>query len=134
MTDTVTMVLDGAGLHAQVQDPPPAALLEALEVAARAGKARLLVPSAVTVEALTGGARDAPVNQLLKTVEVDEHLPVERTRVAARLRQGTDASAVDALVAEAAVRTRAAYLVTSDPDDMKTLLGNADYATHVVVV
>jgi hypothetical protein len=66
--------------------------------------------------------RDARINRVIKQVDVDEALPLSRTRTAARLRQGTEASAVDAVVAEAAVRTRAAFLVTSDPDDMGRLL------------
>ena len=78
----------------------------------------MLVPSVVTVEALTGGARDASVNQVLKQVDVQEYLPLAHARAAAVLRQGTDSSAVDAVVAEAAVRTRAAYAITSDADDL----------------
>ena len=131
---TVTVVLDGAGLHAWAQRLPPRELLAVMEVLRRRGAGRVLVPSVVTVEALTGDARDAPVNQTLKQVDVDESLPLDRTRTAARLRQGTAASAVDAVVAEAAVRTRAAFLVTSDPDDMTTLLARAGGATHVVTV
>lgn len=127
-------MLDGAGLHAWSQRVPPRELLTALEVLRRRGAGRVLVPSVVTVEALTGDARDAPVNQTLKQVDLDESLPLDRTRTAAWLRQGTTASAVDAVVAEAAVRTRAAFLVTSDPDDMTTLLDRADGTTHVVKV
>jgi hypothetical protein len=67
-------------------------------------------------------------------VDLDEDLPLDRTRTAARLRQGTVASAVDAVVAEAAVRTGAAFLVTSDPGDMTALLNRAGSATHVVTV
>ena len=68
----------------------------------------MLVPSVVAVEALTGDARDASVHQLFKQIAVQEHLPLTNARAAAALRQGTEASAVDAVVAEAAVRTRAA--------------------------
>lgn len=74
------------------------------------------------------------VNQVLKQVDLDETLPLDRTRTAARLRQDTDASAVDAVVAEAAVRTRAAFLLTSDPGGMTALLDRAGSATHVVKV
>ena len=131
---TVTVVLDGAGLHAWAQRVPPRELLTVMEVLRRRGAGRVLVPSVVTVEALTGDTRDAPVNQILKRVDVDETLPLDRTRTAARLRQGTTASAVDAVVADAAIRTRAPFLVTSDPDDMTTLLGRAVGTTHVVTV
>jgi hypothetical protein len=127
-------VLDGAGLHAWAQRVPPREVLTVMEVLRRRGAGRVLVPSVVTVEALIGDARDAPVNQVLKQVDLDEMLPLERTRVAARLRQDTAGSAVDAVVAEAATRTRAAFLVTSDPTDMTVLLDRAGSTTHVVTV
>ena len=131
---SVTVVLDGAGLHAWAQRIPPRQLLAVMEVLRRSGAGRVLVPSVITVEALTGDARDAPINQTLKQVDVDEILPLDRTRTAARLRQATAATAVDAVVAEAAARTRAAFLVTSDPDDMTALLDRAGATTQVVTV
>lgn len=131
---SVTVVLDGAGLQAWAQRVPPRQLLAVMEVLRRAGAGRVLVPSVVTVEALTGSDRDAGVNRILKQVDVDSQLPLDRTRTAASLRQGTSASAVDALVAEAALRTRAAYLVTSDPDDMAALFDRAAGGAHVVAV
>lgn len=131
---SVTVVLDGAGLDAWARPVPPRDLLAVLEVLRRAGAGRVLVPSVVTVEALIGDGRDAPVNRVITQVDVDETLPLSRTRTAARLRQGTEASAVDAVVAEAAVRTRAAYLVTSDPDDLGRLLDAGGAVTHVVTV
>lgn len=131
---SVTVVLDGAGLQAWSQRVPPRDLLAVMEVLRRQGAGRILVPSVVTVEALTGDARDSAVNQTLKQVDLDERLPLRRTRAAASLRQGTDASAVDAVVAEAAARTRAQFLVTSDPDDLAALLDRAGATTHVVAV
>lgn len=131
---SVTVVLDGAGLHAWAERRPPRELLAVMEVLRRAGAGRVLVPSVVTVEALAGDARDAAVNQLLKQVDVEDHLPLAHARAAAALRQGTDGSAVDAVVAEAAVRTRAAFLVTSDPDDINALVDRGTGPTVVVTV
>lgn len=131
---SVTVVLDGAGLHAWAQRTPPRDLLTVMEVLRHRGAGRVLVPSVVTVAALTGNERDAPVDRVLEQIDLDETLPLDRTRTAARLRQDTTASAVDAVVAEAAVRTRAAFLVTSDPDDMTALLVRAGSTTHVVTV
>jgi predicted nucleic acid-binding protein len=131
---SVTVVLDGAGLHAWAERRPPRELLAVMEVLRRAGSGRVLVPSVVTVEALTGNARDAAVNQVLKQVDVEEQLPLTQARAAAALRQGTDGSAVDAVVAEAALRTRAAFLVTSDPDDMNALVHRGTGRTVVVTV
>lgn len=131
---SVTVVLDGAGLQAWAQRLPPRPLLIVMEVLRRAGAGRVLVPSIVAVEALTGGARDAAVNQTIKQVDLDEHLPLPRARAAASLRQGTHASAVDAVVAEAALRTNAAFLVTSDPDDLTALIEHGSGSTRVVAV
>jgi predicted nucleic acid-binding protein len=131
---SVTVVLDGAGLHAWAERRPPRQVLAVMEVLRRAGAGRVLVPSVVTVEALTGDARDTAVNQLLKQVDVEEHLPLTHARAAAALRQGTDGSAVDAVVAEAALRTRAAYLITSDTDDMNALIDRGTGRTVVVTV
>jgi hypothetical protein len=131
---SVTVVLDGAGLHAWAERRPPRQVLAAMEVLRRAGVGRVLVPSVVTVEALTGDPRDASVNQVLKQVDVEEHLPLAHARAAAALRQGTEGSAVDAVVAEAALRTRAAYLITSDTDDMNALIDRGTGRTVVVTV
>jgi hypothetical protein len=131
---SVTVVLDGAGLHAWAERRPPRQVLAVMEVLRRAGVGRVLVPSVVTVEALTGDPRDASVNQVLKQVDVEEHLPLAHARAAAALRQGTEGSAVDAVVAEAALRTRAAYLITSDTDDMNALIDRGTGRTVVVTV
>jgi hypothetical protein len=105
-----------------------------MEVLRRAGGGRVLVPCVVTVEALTGGARDASVHQVLKQIDVQEDLPLTHARAAAVLRQGTDGSAVDAVVAEAALRTRAAYVITSDADDLQALIDRGAGRTAVVSV
>jgi hypothetical protein len=131
---SVTVVLDGAGLHAWAERRPPRQVLAVMEVLRRTGVGRVLVPSVVTVEALTGDPRDASVNQVLKQVDVEEHLPLAHARAAAALRQGTEGSAVDAVVAEAALRTRAAYLITSDTDDMNALIDRGTGRTVVVTV
>jgi hypothetical protein len=131
---SVTVVLDGAGLHAWAERRPPRQVLAVMEVLRRAGAGRVLVPSVVTVEALTGDARDTAVNQLLKQVDVEERLPLTHARAAAALRQGTDGSAVDAVVAEAALRTRAAYVITSDSDDLTTLIDRGTRQTVVVTM
>ena len=91
---SVTVVLDGAGLHAWAERRPPRQVLAVMEVLRRAGAGRVLVPAIVTVEAQT----------------------------------------VDAVVAEAALRTRAAFLITSDTDDMTTLIDRGTGRTVVVTV
>ena len=105
-----------------------------MEVLRRAGAGRVLVPSVVMVEALTGDAGDAAVNQVLTQIDVAEHLPLTHARAAAALRQGTEGSAVEAVVAEAAVRTEAAYVITSDADDLLALIERGVGRTAVVTV
>jgi hypothetical protein len=131
---SVTVVLDSAGLEAWARRVPPRPLLAVMEVLRREGAGRVLVPSVVTVEALTGGPRDAELNHVLKQVDVDERLPLTRTRRAAALRQGTAGSAVDAVVAEAAISSAASYVVTSDPTDLLALLEGGGGSSQVVVV
>ena len=131
---TVTVVLDGQGLQALARPRPPRALVALLEVLRRAGSSRVLVPSVVLVEALRGDARDALVDRARRETTVVEDLPVELARSAAGVRQGTDASAVDAVVAATAVRHGAAYVVTSDPADLGALLSRAEPSVGTVVV
>ncbi len=131
---SVTVVLDGAGLHAWAERRPERQVLTVMEVLRRAGAGRVLVPSVVTVEALTGDSRDAAVNQILEQIEVQEHLPLSHAHAAVALRQGTDGSAVDAVVAEAALRTRAAYVITCDADNLNTLIDRGAGRTAVVTV
>lgn len=131
---SVVVVLDGAGLQAWARRVPPRSLLAVMEVLRRERTGRVLVPSIVTVEALSGAARDAELDSVLRGVDVDERLPLSRTSRAAALRQETSGSAVDAVVAEAAVSSSASYVVTSDPTDLRALLERGRARAHVVVV
>jgi hypothetical protein len=89
----------------------------------------------VAVERLAGDARGAAVNRVLNQVDVDETLPLDRTRRAALIRREMEGSAVDALVGEAATRTRAAFVITPDPDDMRALIEREVLGVaHVVTV
>ncbi len=130
---SVTVVLDGAGLRAWAQPVPPRHLLAVMEVLRRHGAGRVVVPSVVTVEALDGV--DGPVDRALAGIQVESALPLEHARRAAALRHGLDVSAADAVVAEAALRHRAHYVITSDPDDLLPLLRRGgDWRGAVVTV
>lgn len=131
---TTRIVLDTAGLEAWSRRRPPDQLIAVMEVARAARSSRVVVPSVVLVEALTGSRSDAGIDRRLGAVLVEDHLPVPRARRAASLRQGTDASAVDAVVAEAAHRHAAHCVVTSDPGDLSTLLERAGGDTVVIAV
>jgi predicted nucleic acid-binding protein len=84
----------------------------------------LRVPVIVLAETLRGSVRDAPVNRVLKSVDV--LTTVEAVgRVAGRLlgRTGGENTA-DALVAAEAVEAGATTMLTTDPDDLSTLLAD----------
>lgn len=131
---TTVVVLDGQGLHTWARRRPPRDVVALMEVLRRAGTSRVLVPSVVLVEAFRGDARDAPVDHARRDATVLEDLPVDLARAAARLRQETDASAVDAVVAATAVRHGAAYVVSSDPTDLDALFERATPPVGTVVV
>jgi predicted nucleic acid-binding protein len=80
------------------------------------------IPAIALAEVWRGGAKDARVARLLKasSIEaVDERL----AREAGRLRRTTrDAGAIDACIA-VGVRRRRDAIATSDPEDMRMLLG-----------
>jgi predicted nucleic acid-binding protein len=84
----------------------------------------LRVPVVVLAETLRGSARDAPVNRVLKSVDV---LTTGEAvgRAAGRLlgRTGGENTA-DALVAAEAVEAGATTVLTTDPDDLATLLAD----------
>ncbi|HEX4805931.1 MAG TPA: PIN domain-containing protein [Conexibacter sp.] len=80
------------------------------------------IPAVVLAEVWRGDAKDAPVARLLKWCAV-EPLDEQRARAAGALRRSTaGAGAIDACVA-VGVRERGDVLATSDPDDMRRLLG-----------
>ncbi len=80
------------------------------------------IPAVVLAEVWRGNARDAPVARLLRWCRI-EPLDEPRARAAGELRRSTaGAGAVDACVA-IGVRERGDAIATSDPDDMRRLLG-----------
>ena len=83
-----------------------------------------LVPSIVLVESLTGRARDAATNRLLKACDVVEYLPEHLVRRAATLRaRARRGSAVDAVVV--AVAEPGGTVLTGDVGDLAVLAGHA---------
>lgn len=89
-----------------------------------------VVLSPVLVECLRGDAgRDAPLNRLLKTYDLVEHIPQRLARRAASLRaRARRGSAIDALVVAAA--EPGGTVLTSDVGDIGAL---AAYADRVLV-
>jgi hypothetical protein len=84
-----------------------------------------IVLSPVLIECLRGDpAKDAAVNQFLKTCDIVEDLPEALARRAAYLRtRARLGSAIDALVVAAA--EPGGCVLTSDPSDLEALAGHA---------
>jgi predicted nucleic acid-binding protein len=81
------------------------------------------VPVVVLAETLRGSARDAPVNRVLKSIDVlPTAVAVGRGAGALLGRTGTG-NIADALVAAEAIESAAAVL-TGDPDDLTALLAD----------
>jgi len=80
------------------------------------------IPAVVLAEVWRGDAKDAPVARRLKWCRI-EPLDASRARAAGVLRRSTaGAGAVDACIA-VGVHARGDAIATSDPDDMRRLLG-----------
>lgn len=80
------------------------------------------IPAVVLAEVWRGDAKDVPVARLLKWCRI-EPLDEQGARAAGKLRRSTaGAGAIDACVA-VGVRERGDAIATSDPDDMRRLLG-----------
>lgn len=80
------------------------------------------VPVVVLTETLRGGPRDAPVNRVLKLVGIVSTDPAVG-RVAGHLLGRTGGrNCADALVAAEALQVPGSVVLTSDPDDLGTLL------------
>lgn len=86
----------------------------------------LRVPVVVLAETLRGGARDAPVNRVLKAVGTAATVP-DTGRDAGRLLGRTDGTnTADALVAAEALAIPGSTILTSDPDGLQALLADED--------
>lgn len=118
-----TFVLDAGGLSRLAERSLRAsALLAALR---REGLWPPLVPAPVLVECLTGhSGRDANVNRLLKTCNVEAHVSELLVRRAAALRfAARRGSAVDAIVV--AFAEPDGVVLTSDLGDLRALAAHS---------
>lgn len=100
---------------------------------ALARRLELRVPVVVLAETLRGGARDAPVNRVLKAVGTAATAP-DTGREAGRLLGRTGGgNTADALVAAEALAIPSSTVLTSDPDDLRALLADQDgIAIHAI--
>ena len=86
----------------------------------------LRVPMVVVAETVRGnGPRDAPVNLVLAQTSPQHPLTIEVTRLAGMLLGvARSSSTIDALVAAEAVDCAPAMIWTSDPGDLRQLIGS----------
>jgi hypothetical protein len=125
----VALVLDSGGLSA---------------LAGRAGRERIralqrrglwppVVPTVVCVESLTGQARDASINQLLSTCELEEAVDLPTARRAAGLRHRAGrGSAVDAIVVAIAEGRGQSIVLTGDERDLRALAAGTEHVRVAV--
>jgi predicted nucleic acid-binding protein len=91
----------------------------------RAVRERILavIPAVVIAETTRGGARDAPVNRVIKAVDevalVTEAVAREVGRLLARARVAN--ATIDALVVATAARREPTIILTGDVDDIRAL-------------
>lgn len=80
------------------------------------------IPVAVIAETIRGGARDAPVNRLLKAVgAVPETRELHGRIAGGLLAAARSTSTIDALVVAQAIAAGGSRILTSDPDDLERL-------------
>ena len=112
------LILDSGGLIAVQRGDRR--VMEAVKAARAEGV--LVIPAVVLAQVLRGGARDAPINQLLRGAHVP-FVGLRLARLAGRLIGASGVEdAADALIAAEALRGEPCVLVTSDPDDMRRLI------------
>jgi predicted nucleic acid-binding protein len=93
----------------------------------------LRVPVVVLSETLRGGARDAPVNRVLKAVGTAPTMSGIGREAGRLLGQTGGSNTADALVAADALEIADSALLTTDPDDLRALLADHDgIAIHAI--
>ena len=141
MTETRTVVLDNEAVQALL-DPDHRKHRRALSVveavAARAkvrsGAVRLVVPTAVRVEA--GWNRRSPKAAAINRLRAhDANLDTESADSAAAIRSKLAVSVVDAHLASVLAATAGPHAVmTSDPDDMRRIVKHLRLTVNVVII
>ncbi|HWR46618.1 MAG TPA: PIN domain-containing protein [Pseudonocardiaceae bacterium] len=91
-----------------------------------ARRIELRVPVVVLAETLRGGARDAPVNRVLKAVGTAATAPDTGREAGRLLGQTGGSNTADALVAAEALAIPGSTVLTSDPDDLLAFLADQD--------
>jgi predicted nucleic acid-binding protein len=93
----------------------------------------IVIPAVAVAQVLRGGYRDTIIHRLINTVYVS-YIGLRLARVAGELlgESGTT-DAVDALIVAEALRAGPTVILTSDPEDMKHLIGDRPQLRIVTV-
>lgn len=113
------LILDSGAIIALARRDPRARafLARVLEL-----RVHVEVPAVVLAETVRGGARDAPINHLLKTVGSLTETREVHARTAGRLLgSARSAETIDALVVAHAVAAGGALILTGDQEDLERL-------------
>ena len=113
-----SLILDTGAVLALVRNDHR---VRALYAVARQESAEIVVPTAVVAQTIRGGAGDAAINRLLKTVFVP-FVGERLARVAGQLLGVSGMTDVaDAEIVAEALRRRPATILTGDPGDLHRL-------------
>lgn len=126
------LVLDTGGLLAWAYGNA-----RAREIILEAGRreAIVIVPTVVIAQAIRGGPADAPINLVLKRVGEFAPITPSLARQAGALLGATRTTdVVDALVVAEALRLLPSLILTSDPNDIRPLVGSDPGHPRVQVV
>lgn len=125
-----SLILDTGAVLALVKNDRR---VRALYAVARQESVEIVVPTAVVAQTIRGGARDASVNRLLKTVFVP-FVGERLARVAGQLLGASGLTDVaDAEIVAEALRRRPATILTSDPGDLRRLAEGLA-SIHIIAV
>ena len=86
----------------------------------------LVVTTPVLTQVWRGGSRQAILSRFLRRCVIDTPSEATAKRAGELLGRTRTSDAVDALVVATAIERKATLILTSDPDDLKTLLQAAD--------
>jgi predicted nucleic acid-binding protein len=125
------LILDSGAVIAFARGNPKVAAFLRL---ARQRDEDIVLPAVVIAETVRDGATDARINQLIAGAYVS-FVGLHIARLAGRLQARAQlTAAIDALVVAEALRSRrSCVLLTSDPDDLRRLAGDAPALTIIAV-
>jgi len=126
------VILDSGGISALAQGNATA---RAVIVRARREGRLVVIPAPVLTEVHTGRRDHAHIDRVVKSVDVVIETTADRAREAGVLRARSGVlDVVDAIVVAEAVAALPAVILTSDPDDIRSLVDAAGVRDRVTTI